>query len=360
MYTISILNDATKQCAASVGRGCGVRDHSHPAGVGLPARDVFVEKALRPPLARHLLLSHVHRGEEAHRSTAASPQSQVSQQVRPLRTLQDGGSPHHPLPHSTRGLYGQGRHLQCLPSRHASSQSTRLLPVHLERKVLPLQGHAFRPQLSSTDLHQDHERSSGSLACSRCPSRVLHRLHHHIGSISRRVPSASLVSKSTKQGAFWSQFYSASASLLLLSPATRTLGTSLCWCDTSNVYGRTTPRSATRRYATRRWFCFACPYSHVHPTSPVPSFTPQGMLVSFESPKETRASITTAPLPVNSASDTSVCPVSAVQEWISRPKDWLSNQDSRFLFLRLDPSHAPPFVTTCGQSHDGLNAICRH
>lgn len=342
MYTISILNDATKQCAASVGRGCGVRGHSHPAGVGPPARDgCRGGSALRPPLARHLLLSHVHRGEAGHRSTAASPQSQASQQVRPLRTLQDGGSPHHPLPHSTRGLHGQGRHLQCLPSRHASSQSTRLLPVHLESKVLPLQGHAFRPQLSSTDLHQDNERSSGSLACSRCPSRVLHRRHHHIGIISRRVPSASLVSKSTKQGALWSQFYSASASLLLLSPATRTLGTSLCWCDTSNVYGRTTPRSATRRYATRRWFCFACPYSHVHPTLPVPSFTPQGMLVSFESPKETRASITTAPLPVNSASDTSVCPVSAVQEWISRYKDWLSNQESRFLFLRPDPSHAP-------------------
>jgi site-specific recombinase XerD len=73
----------------------------------------------------------------------------------------------------------------------------------------------------------------------------------------------------------------------------------------------------------------------------MPSFTPQGMLVSFESPKETRASITTAPLPVNSAPDTSVCPVSAVQEWISRSKDWRSNQESRFLFLRLDPSHAP-------------------
>jgi hypothetical protein len=71
----------------------------------------------------------------------------------------------------------------------------------------------------------------------------------------------------------------------------------------------------------------------------VPSFTPQGMLVSFESPKETRASITTAPLPVNSASDTSVCPVPVPT----------SGSVSR-----------PPFVTTCGQSHDGLNAICRH
>jgi hypothetical protein len=98
---------------------------------------------------------------------------------------------------------------------------------------------------------------------------------------------------------------------------------------------------AQRRGDTQQGDGFACPYSHGHPTLPVPSLTPQGMLVSFESPKETRASITTAPWPVNSTSDTSVCPVSAVQEWISRYKDWRSSQESRFLFLRLDPSHAP-------------------
>ncbi len=73
----------------------------------------------------------------------------------------------------------------------------------------------------------------------------------------------------------------------------------------------------------------------------MPSFTSQGMLVSFEAPKETRAPVTTTPLPVSPAADPSVCPVGAVQEWISRSKGWRSNQESRFLFLRLDPSHAP-------------------
>lgn len=73
----------------------------------------------------------------------------------------------------------------------------------------------------------------------------------------------------------------------------------------------------------------------------MPSFTEEGMLVSFEATKETRASVTTTPLPVYPVADPDICPVSAVREWISRSSDWRSSAEGRFLFLRLDPSHAP-------------------